>query len=566
MQPRDIVHRWQAHVSVRKTVEEHWQLIERFVCPGRGKFFQDEKSEHELTWRRRELYDSTAPMAAQSLAASIHGSLTSPATKWFRLRFRSDELNNMREAKEWLEECEDRVFMALQDSNFNIEAAEAYMDLVCFGTTVLVEETNDEAEWKGVEFQTIHIRGCYFDMDWNRDVRNLFREMEMTAGQIVSKFGDDAPERIRNAYEAASEVDRKYTVLFCIFRREDKKNADTTKPLSVDNRPYGWRYVMADDATPIGSEGGYYEMPAFVARWRMMSGSAWGFSPAMLALPDILTLNEMVNLILRSAEKVLDPATITTQRGVMGDLDLEPAGVTVVQSMDDIKPYESGARFDVSELQKDNLQQSIRQVFHVDQLELKESPAMTATEVNVRYELMQRLLGPTLGRLQNDFLDPLVSRTFYILLRAGQLPELPNELRGEGGEMDIEYTGPLARSQKMVEAESMQRWIGGLIPLAQVKPEILDIPDFDAYARELAEVYGVPAKNLKSDSDVDKVRKGREQAMAQQRMAQQAQAEGAGMEAIGKGKAAMNEGFGEEGANRVLEEVTGQQGGQGQAA
>ena len=49
-------------------------------------------------------------------------------------------------------------------------------------------------------------------------------------------------------------------------------------------------------------------------------------------------------------------------------------------------------------------------------------------------------------------------------------------------------------------------------------------------------------------------------------MAQQAQAEGAGMEAIGKGKAAMNEGFGEEGANRVLEEVTGQQGGQGQAA
>lgn len=566
MQPRDIVHRWQAHVSVRKTVEEHWQLIERFVCPGRGKFFQDEKSEHELTWRRRELYDSTAPMAAQSLAASIHGSLTSPATKWFRLRFRSDELNEMKEAKEWLEDCEDRVFMALQDSNFNIEAAEAYMDLVCFGTTVLVEETNDEAEWKGIEFQTIHIRGCYFDMDWNRDVRNLFREMEMTAGQIVSKFGDDSPERIKQAYESAAEVDRKYTVLFCIFRRDDKKNVDTTKPLGKDNRPYGWRYVMADDATPIGDEGGYYEMPAFVARWRMMSGSAWGFSPAMLALPDILTLNEMVNLILRAAEKVIDPATITTQRGVMGDLDLEPSGVTVVQSMDDIKPYESGARFDVSELQKDNLQQSIRQVFHVDQLELKESPAMTATEVNVRYELMQRLLGPTLGRLQNDFLDPLVSRTFYILLRAGQLPDLPDELAGSGGEMDIEYTGPLARSQKMVEAESMQRWIGGLVPLAQVKPEILDIPNFDGYARELAEVYGVPMKNLNSESDVKKVRKGRETAMAQQRLAQQATGEGQAMEAMGKGKTAMNEGFGEEGANRILEEVTGQQGGSSEAA
>ena len=65
MHPREIVMRWQAHYSLRKTVEEHWQLIERFVCPGRGKFFQEEKSEHELTWRRRELYDSTAPMAGQ---------------------------------------------------------------------------------------------------------------------------------------------------------------------------------------------------------------------------------------------------------------------------------------------------------------------------------------------------------------------------------------------------------------------------------------------------------------------------------------------------------------------
>lgn len=567
MHPRDIIMRWQAHYSMRKTVEEHWQLIERFVCPGRGKFFQDEKTEHELTWRRRELYDSTAPMAAQSLAASIHGALTSPATKWFRLRFRSDELNEMKEAKEWLEECEDRVFMALQDSNFNIEAAEAYMDLVCFGTTVLVEETESEDEWKGVQFQVIHIRGCYFDMDWNRDVRNLYREMDMTAGQIVSKFGDDAPEKIRTAYEAAAEVDRKYTVIFCIFRREDKKEADTASPLGKLERPYGWRYVMADDAQPIGEEGGYYEMPAFVARWRMMSGSQWGFSPAMLALPDILTLNELVQLILRAGEKVLDPVTLTTQRGVMGDLDMEPGGVVVVQDINDVKPYESGARFDVSALQKNDLQSSIRTTFHVDQLELKESPAMTATEVQVRYELMQRLLGPTLGRLQNDFLDPLVSRTFKILMRAGQLPEMPDELRQTGGEMDIEYTGPLARAQRMTEADSMTRWVNNLAPLAQLKPEILDNVDFDAFARELGETLGVPASNIRSEMEIKRLRKQREEAMARQRATQQATGDGQAMEAMGKGKAALVEGYGEDGANQLLEKVGQQIGvGGGEAA
>lgn len=567
MHAREVVRRWQAHYSVRKTVEEHWQLIERFVCPGRGKFFQEEKSEHELTWRRRELYDSTAPMAAQSLAASIHGALTSASTKWFMMRFRDDALNAMKEAKEWLEECEDRVYQALQDSNFNLEAAEAYMDLVCFGTTVLVEETESEDEWTGLEFQVVPIRGCYFDMDWNRDVRNLFREMEMTAGQIVSKFGDDAPLRIRNAYNAAEEVDRKYTVLFCIYRRDNvSKNIDTTKPIAPENRPYGWKYVMADDAEEIGKGGGYYEMPAFVARWRMMSGSAWGFSPAMTALPDILTLNELVNLIMRAGEKVLDPATITTERGIMGDLDLEPSGLTVVRSLDDIKPYESGARFDVSALQKSDLQESIRQVFHVDQLELKESPAMTATEVQVRYELMQRLLGPTLGRLQNDFLDPLITRTFYILLRAGQLPQIPPQLADMGGEMDIEYTGPLARAQKMQDAEAMIRWVQNLLPLSEVRPEILDIPDFDTFARELGETLGVPAKNMFSEVEVRKTRNQRAKAQTQARMAEQALGEGQAMEAMGKGKAAMNEGFGEAGADQIIEQVAGQQGGQEQAA
>ena len=48
----------------------------------------------------------------------------------------------------------------------------------------------------------------------------------------------------------------------------------------------------------------------------------------------------------------------------------------------------------------------------------------------------------------------------------------------------------------------------------------MDIPDFDAYARDLAETYGVPMSAIRSEAEVRKVRKGREQAMAQQRMAQ----------------------------------------------
>lgn len=558
MTPRDVKMRYDALHSVRRTVEEHWQLIERFVVPGRGKFFQDERSEHELTWRRRELYDSTAPMACQNLAASIHGSLTSPSIKWFDLRFRNPLAREKQEAKEWLEDSGDRMFKAIQDSNFNIEAAEAYMDLTSFGTTVLVEEPTNEISYEGLEFQTALIRSCFFEMNFDRSVRNFYRRLELTASQLVDKFGNEVPERIRQQHAQAGEVDRKYTVIFCIYQRDELKNANIQTLLAPNQRPYGWMYVMHDDATQIGPDGGYYEQPAFVARWRMMSGSMWGFSPAMLALPDILSLNEMVRLILRAGEKVLDPATITSERGLLGDLDLEPGGLTVVRDVEQIKPYESGARFDVSELQKENLQTSIRQVFHVDQLSLKESPAMTATEVRVRYELMQRLLGPTLGRLTNDFLDPLIMRTFAIMLRGGALAPPPDDARDEQGILDIEYTGPLAKSQKMAEVEGMERWVGSIVALSEVFPELRDLVDVDDYGRNLAETLGVPSSNIMDPTKVARIRRQRAQAQAEERRVAMAQAEGEAMKAGGEGVGALKEGLGEEGAATAMKQAMGQ--------
>ncbi len=272
-----------------------------------------------------------------------------------------------------------------------------------------------------------------------------------------------------------------------------------------------------------------------------------------------MTLNEMVRLILRAGEKVLDPATISTERGLLGDLDLEPGGLTVVRDIDGLKPYESGARFDVSELQKDNLQQSIRHVFHVDQLELKESPAMTATEVRVRYELMQRLLGPTLGRLQNDFLDPLITRTFNIMLRAGALDPPPDEARSEEGTIDIEYTGPLAKSQRMAEVESMERWVNNITALSEIYPEVRDLVDIDDYGRELADTLGTPSKVVRDVASVKKIRDARKAAQDEERQAAMAQQTGMAGKAIGEGVTALKQGMGDAGAKEFMQRAAGGQ-------
>ncbi|MCP4973722.1 MAG: hypothetical protein GY914_08645, partial [Prochlorococcus sp.] len=152
----------------RKTIDSTWQTIEKYITPYRGQFFEDQTSEHEQNWRKREIFDSTAVNACQTLSASIHGSITSPAFRWFDLQFRVDQLNQTQEAKEWLDDTADRIYNALQESNFNLEVGECYTDLVSYGTSVVLEEfTGDELTGENIEltFSAVPIKEAYFEED-----------------------------------------------------------------------------------------------------------------------------------------------------------------------------------------------------------------------------------------------------------------------------------------------------------------------------------------------------------------------------------------------------------------
>lgn len=510
--------------SERTNIESVWDLIEQFVVPFRGSFYNDEKNENSVDWRERDVFDSTAIMANQTLASSIHGSLTSPSFRWFDLRFRTDEYNTKQEFKEWLEECAKRVYYALQDSNFNLEANELYTDLASIGTSIVVEELEGDEMGKEQQlvFSTIPPKECFFEEDHHGKICYFYRKLSWTPVQIKEKFGDKTPSDIMEMVTKPDKASTKLDIIFCIYKRLGPK-LDTSKILALDARPYGFKYILAKTCEQLGDTGGYYDMPAFVPRWRRSSSSKFGHSPAMIALPDILTVNQLVELTLRSLEKVVDPATLVTERGLLSDLDLQAGGLTVLRSLDDMKTHESRARFDVANLHHDKLRASIRSAFYVDQLELKESPAMTATEVQVRYELMQRLLGPTLGRLQSDFLSPMIERTFMILYRSGKLPQIPEGL--DATDLDIQYTGPLTSAQKVDQAAKVERWLNNMARIAEIRPDVLDIVDVDAVARDLADVLSVPAKYVRDETKVTTARKQRqhqEQIAQEMAMAEQA--------------------------------------------
>jgi len=177
---------------------------------------------------------------------------------------------------------------------------------------------------------------------------------------------------------------------------------------------------------------------------------------------------------------------------------------------------------------------------------------MREIEVAVRYELMQRILGPTLGRLETEFLNPLIERVFGTMMRASSsrhevLPPPPPILAEMGvTEIDIEYEGPLAKAQRMNESKSIQKVMGVGAELSNIKPDVMDNMDMDSAYREIAEVEGVPSKVMRSQEEVAVIREERRKAQAIEQQKQDMERLAAGIKDVTPaGKVLMEAGGGE---------------------
>ena len=502
--------------SVRATWEDHWQEILDYVMPRKADVtFVRSKGEK----RTEVLYDSTAITANNLLAASLQGTLTSASLPWFHLKLRDTETNQNRDVQLWLEDSAKRMYEIFNESNFNTEVHELYLDLVSIGTgAIFVEEGSKGFDKEGIHFNCLHIAEYFIQENINGKVDTLYRKYKLTARQAIQEFGEEnVGEKILESVK--EKPDKEFNFIHAVEPTEDYERAVGKSNTKL---PVHSCHVCTEDKMVVRT-GGYNEFPYLVPRWSKATGEIFGRSPSYNALPDIKTLNKAVEIGLKAWAKAIDPPLLVQDDGVIGRVRMTPAGITVVRHDGAIKPLQIGSNWQITDMKENQLRTSIRQAYYSDQLQLQDGPQMTATEVQVRYELMQRLLGPTLGRFQSEFLNPLIERTFGIMLRAGALLPEPEVIQGQ--KIDVEYVGPLARSQRMEESVAIDRLYELAMNVVQVDPSIMDNINHDEAIRLRGDLLGVPKIILRARDEVEELREQRQQAqMAQQQAEQQQQA------------------------------------------
>ena len=498
------------------------QEIADFMVPWRANIITRATEGRKTTDR---IFDSTAPQALTTAASAMHSSVTPSNLRW--LSFDTDAVTKNQEGVvHWLDEVSNIVFQTIINSNFDAEAQEIYSDLLGFGTGLMIVEEDDEDMTmdgqSGIRFHTQQPGTFVIKEGANGRVDTIIREVPMNVGSVVARWGlENTSQRVQDLF-AAHKVDQAVTVLHYLGPRKDalsetdaptrKKIASVWLEMSAEFGVIGGQYLSKL------AEGGFDEMPAMAPRWRKMSGEVYGRSPGMMVLPDVRTLNKAVELRLKAWALAIAPPIITQDRGVIGNVRLEPFGRTYVRPGATIETLDIPSRFDVANFSEDRLQSSIKAGFFVDllQFQSKDGTPISATEASIRFQTMQKILGPVVSRLHAEFLAPLVMRVLRILERNGALPPVPAALQGRG--LRLMFDGPLSRVQRATEIEGINQFFSILYPIAEVNRDVIMRVDFDELVETIAEATSLPARILRSREATAEMIQARNDAEQQQAM------------------------------------------------
>lgn len=497
--------RLEAMETARSAWEPLWRDISDYMLPRKNSF---EKGGRRGDAGDELIFDSSPTHALEQLASGLGGLLTNPALPWFDIRVRGEQAMDRRDVRGFLQKARERMVRLFntEASGFQAHVHELYLDIVLLGTAVMYVEADPDSV---VRFSTRPFGEVYVAENVRGVVDTVYRRYELTARQVVQEWGADCSERVRNL--AADRPEDTVEIVHAVFPRADRDPAGFT----CADFPWACVYLESEGGH-ILEEGGYLEMPYMVPRWSKAAGETYGRGPGLTALSDVRVLNAMARTALMAAEKMSDPPLMVPDDGFLGPVHTGPGGLSYYRagSRDRIEALPVAVDLRAAEEMMLTRRQSVARIFLTDQL-APEGPGTTATEAVIRQSEKMRLLGPVLGRMQTEFLSPLIRRVFNILLRAGELPPLPPDIRPR--DLEVEYLSPVARAQKQYEAQSLLQMMEYLGPFLQGGDvfRIMDNFETDRIARHAAEMFGTPGDYLRPEEEVQAARQAQAPIQAQ---------------------------------------------------
>lgn len=498
-----IKQKWQHLKSQRGTWDTHYQELADHILP-RKNTITSKKTEGEK--RTFQILDNTGIQSNELLAGALHSLLTNPYGQWFEMTTGNFDLDNEPGVRKWLQTSVRDMHTVLNQSNFQTEVHEMYSDIGCFGTGCLQVEEDDVDV---VRFTARFIADYYICENHLGFIDEVILEWKWNANQIVSMYGEDnVPKEVLDCYKKSD--DRKFCVVQHVYPMRNEEPGSK-----------GWKscHVLPEQDWVL-SEGKFNSFPFMVPRWTKAAGEIYGRSPGMVALPELKVLNKMTETMLIGAQKVVDPPVQMEDDGVILPFISRPGGINFIRpGSEPIRPVFNDTRIDFGYQMLADRQKRVRDAYFVNQLQLSQDQKyMTATEVMQRTEESMRLLGPMLGRMSVEFLNPLIARLYQIMRLKKLIADPPEQLRNRG--LTAKFSSVIARSQRAAEGQAVMKTLEMAAPFIQLDQRAAQNFNPDKIVRFVGSIFNAPQEMYR---EVDEVEELREQEAQMQQAAMEAQ-------------------------------------------
>lgn len=488
--------------SDRSSWEKPWLDIGDYIAPYDHEFDVNDTNSGR---RRDSQIINETPMQARDVGVSgLFNGLCDPTELWLALETDNRDLNKLHRVRVWLEETRDAVLAEFAADGFYSVVPEDFGAILAFGTCASL--TLESFDGAGVMWHGACPIGSYWiSNNARRKVDQVARELSMSARQMQQEFPAENLSRQVISCLKSNNHEQRFSVTHIV-----KPNPMARRGLMSADKAFISCYYetnCADGDDKMLLEEGFDSNPFQVARWKTRGNDPWGFGPGHYAIGSSKSLQAYEIDIALAREKQINPPLIVPPGTNLAGLSLLPGALNV--SLDaaggqGLRPLHE-TRFDIGAGQEaiNELEGRIRDAFYNNiflMIANDDGGKMTAREVMERAREKRLALTPIL-RLTNEYLTPKVARALEIMGKRGKLPPYPPEL--EGQKIRVQYKSVLAQAAMMETSANMRSHMLNLVmPLAQMRPDVLDNYDLDDFLRKDAENSSVPASGLRSPEDV----------------------------------------------------------------
>lgn len=529
----------------------HWREVADYMLPRRYKWVITPNQMARGSPINQHILDSTPTLAARNLASAMFTGTSDPTRIWFKLKLGYIDSTQTSPVSLWLAECERLLLLIFQESNFYTSIAVALLDLVIFGTCVVLfyEDFNNV-----VACFNPCLGEFYLENSDKMEANSMFREFTLTVSQVVEQFGkENCSQSIQELHkQGGASLTRELVVAHAIEPNDGKYGI----PKQFKFRECYWEW--GGSASPQGGSSyapgflrvrGYHEQPFAAARWDLVSNDAYGRSPGMDALPDSKQLMLETRRKAQALDKHVNPPMVADIQLKNQPASLIPGGVTYIAgAMSATKPGFAPVytvQPDIKGISEDlaEVRERIKKIFFNDifqtisQYETRSN--VTASEIDARRAEAFLMIGPVYERVQKELFSIGIERVFAIAARAGIIPPAPPEIQGKN--INIEYVSMLEISQNAAKAGTIERTMSSALQMMGVDPGIGDIIDFDYGMMASSALLNNPPKLIRSPDEVAQIRQQRQQQQEQQQKAALAEQYSAGAKNLGQATAAFNQ-------------------------